>query len=44
MTYRDGTNLQEYLSREEKNNDVVDGTENLPEPSDALNYFVVEHP
>ena len=31
-TYQDGTNLQEYLSREEKNNDIVDGTENPSEP------------
>ena len=31
-TYQDGSNLQEYLSREEKNNDIVDGTENPSEP------------
>ena len=29
QTYRDGTSLQEHLSREEKNNDVVDGTEKI---------------
>ena len=28
QTYLDGTNLLEYLSMEEKNNDIVDGTEN----------------
>ena len=31
-TYQDGTNLQEHLSREKKNNDIVDGTENPSEP------------
>ena len=31
-TYQDGTNLQEHLSREEKNNDIVDVTENPSEP------------
>ena len=31
QTYRDGTNLPEMLSREKKNNDLVDGTENLPD-------------
>ena len=31
QSYRDGINLPEYLSREEKNNDIVDGTENLSE-------------
>ena len=36
QTYQDDTNLQEYLSREEKNNEIVDGTENLSEPSKQL--------
>ena len=36
QTYRDGSNLHEYLSREEKNNDLVDGTENLSEPGKQL--------
>ena len=36
QTYRDGTNLQEYLSRDEKNNDIVNGTENLSEPGKQL--------
>ena len=31
QSYRDGINLPEYLSREQKNNDIVDGTENLSE-------------
>ena len=31
QSYPDGINLPEYLSREEKNNDIVDGTENLSE-------------
>ena len=31
-TYQDGTNLQEHLSREGKNNDIVNGPENLSEP------------
>ena len=31
-TYQDGTNLHEHLSREEKNNDIADGTENPSEP------------
>ena len=37
QTYRDGTNLQEILSRKEKNNDIVDGTANLSEPGKQLN-------
>ena len=36
QTYRDGTNLQEILPRKEKNNDIVDGTENLSEPGKQL--------
>ena len=32
QTYQNVTNLQEYLSREEKNDDIVDGTEILSEP------------
>ena len=36
QTYRDGTNLQEYLSREEKNDDIVDSTENLSESGKQL--------
>ena len=36
QTYRDGTNLQEILPRKEKNNDIVDGTENLLEPGKQL--------
>ena len=31
QSYRDDINLPEYLSREEKNNDIVDGTEDLSE-------------
>ena len=34
--YRDGTNLPEYLSREEKNNVIVDDTEDLSEPGKQL--------
>ena len=37
QTYPDGTNLQEILSRKEKNNDIVDGTANLSEPGKQLN-------
>ena len=36
QSYRDGINLPEYLSREEKNHDIVDGTEDLSEPSKQL--------
>ena len=36
QTYQNGTNLSEYLSREEKNNDIVDGTENPSEPGKQL--------
>ena len=37
QSYRDGINLpREYLSREEKNHDIVDGTEDLSEPSKQL--------
>ena len=36
QTYQDGTNLPEILTREEKNNDSVDGTENLSEFSKQL--------
>ena len=36
QTYWDGTNLQEYLSREEKNNDIVNGTKNLSGPGKQL--------
>ena len=36
QTYRDGTNLPGYLSREEKNNDIVDGTEDPSEPGKQL--------
>ena len=32
QTSGDGTNLPEILSREEKNNDIVDDTKNLSEP------------
>ena len=35
-SYRDGINLSEYLSREEKNNDIVDGTEDISEPGKQL--------
>ena len=37
QSYRDDINLPEYLSREEKNNDIVDGTEDLSAPSKQLN-------
>ena len=36
QTYRDGTNLSEILTREEKTNDSVDGTENLSESGKQL--------
>ena len=36
QSYRDGINLPEYLSREEKNNNIVDGGEYLSEPSKQL--------
>ena len=36
QTYQNVTNLQEYLSREEKNDDIVDGTEILSEPGKQL--------
>ena len=36
QSYRDGINLPEYLSREEKNHDIVDGKEDLSEPSKQL--------
>ena len=36
QSYRDGINLPEYLSREGKNNDIVDGTEDLSAPIKQL--------
>ena len=36
QSYRDGINLPEYLSREEKNNDIVNGTGDLSEPGKQL--------
>ena len=36
QSYRDGINLAEYLSRKEKNNNIVDGTEDLSEPGKQL--------
>ena len=33
---RDGITLPEYLPRGEKNNDIVDGTEDLSEPGKQL--------
>ena len=36
QSYRDGINLPEYLSREDKNNNIVDGGEDLSEPSKQL--------
>ena len=35
-SYRDDINLPEYLSREEKKNDIVDGTEDISEPGKQL--------
>ena len=36
QSYRDGINLLQYLSKEEKNNDLVDGTEDLSDPGKQL--------
>ena len=39
QSYRDGINLPQYLSRVEKNNDIVDGTEDLSEPGKQLGNY-----
>ena len=39
QSYRDGINLPQYLSRVEKNNDIVDGTEDLSEPGIQLGNY-----
>ena len=36
QSYRDGITLPECLPREEKNNDIFDGTEDLSEPGKQL--------
>ena len=42
QTYRDDTNLPEILSREKKNNDLVDDAENLSGPCKELdNHQIV---
>ena len=42
QTYRDVTNLQEILTREEKNNDLVDGAENFDRRCSDLEKWYLE--